>query len=64
MTPADSRARPAPSQRRTRWPFWVFVAAMVIALLGGGAIALLVRWSPDQRNFAAEPGTERAPPSR
>ncbi|HYD40751.1 MAG TPA: hypothetical protein VEB43_07960 [Anaeromyxobacter sp.] len=55
MTSVDPRERPADPRRRTRWPFWVFVAAMVLALLGGGAIALLVKWSPDQRNFAAEP---------
>jgi hypothetical protein len=62
MTPADAPERHAEPRRRTRWPFWVFVAAMVLALLGGGAIALLVKWSPDQRNFAAEPQPAPPPP--
>ncbi len=62
MTSVDAPGPRADPGRRTRWPFWVFVAAMVLALLGGGAIALLVRWSPDHRNFAAEPvRPERSP---
>ncbi len=62
MTSLDALERRADPGRRTRWPFWVFVAAMVLALLGGGAIALLVKWSPDQRNFAAEPEAPQRSP--
>ncbi len=51
--------------RRSRWPFWVFVGAMVVALVGGGSIVLLVKRTPDRRNFAAvreAPMTTPAPP--
>lgn len=52
-----------PSSRRSRWPFWVFVVAMVLAVLGGGAIVLLVKRSPEGRNFAADPGSHGNAPS-
>jgi serine/threonine-protein kinase len=54
---------------RSRKPFWGFVAAMVLALLGGGAIVLLVKKGPQERNFAREQdgktvATQAAPSAR
>ncbi len=39
---------PAPPVRRSRRAFWGFVAAMVVAVLGGGSIVLLARRAVEQ----------------
>ena len=54
-----------PLPRRSRRVFWAFVAAMVVAALGGGSIVLLARRAveqhrADQARLEAESAAERA----
>jgi hypothetical protein len=39
---------PTPPVRRSRRAFWGFVAAMVVAVLGGGSVVLLARRAVEQ----------------
>jgi serine/threonine protein kinase len=48
-------------QPRSRRPFWIFAAAMAVAVAGGGAVVVTVlRTSADQRSFAHDPGAQAA----
>jgi hypothetical protein len=59
---------PAPSARPRRRAFWLFVASMAVAVLGGGTIVLLARRAvgehrAEQARIEAEnaAAAERAP---
>jgi tRNA A-37 threonylcarbamoyl transferase component Bud32 len=58
--PAEaSPAAPRPPSRR---PFWIFVAAMAVAVAGGGAVvAMVLRTSAERRGFARDPDAAAAP---
>ncbi|HET6439024.1 MAG TPA: protein kinase [Anaeromyxobacter sp.] len=54
--PSRAEATPAVTRRPSRRPFWAFVAVMIVALAGGGAIVVMVeRTSAERRNFARDP---------
>ena len=51
----------APAPPRSRRAFWAFVAAMVVAVLGGGSIVLLARRAVGERRAEqARVGAENA----